>query len=160
MFYRKFAPGTQLDVQFLESQVYSNSRKFEIISSLETEEHDYLSLAVCRNPIEKLLSVYQVLKDPRVGRNIYVMAIVKRVLLMLISLRFYIKANPEVVDPEKYPGRRDFLIPRRWEEYLDLIAENDLNYLGLLYPFHLRCDPCRYNYDAIIRMETFEEDIK
>ena len=64
--FRKFVPGSQLDVQFLESQVYSNSRKFEIISSLETEEHEYLSLAVCRNPIEKLLSVYQVLKDPRV----------------------------------------------------------------------------------------------
>ena len=70
MVYSKFAPGTQLDVQFLESQVYSNSRKFEIISSLVTEEHDYLSLAVCRNPIEKLLSVYQVLKDPRVGRTL------------------------------------------------------------------------------------------
>ena len=70
IFHRKFAPGSQLDVQFLESQVYNYSRKFEIISSLETEEHDYLSLAVCRNPIEKLLSVYQVLKDPRVGRTL------------------------------------------------------------------------------------------
>ena len=68
--------------------------------------------------------------------------------------------NLKVVDPEKYPGRSDFLASRTWEEYLDLIAKNDLNYLGLPYPFHLRCEPCRYDYDAIIRMETFEEDIK
>ena len=81
--------------------------------------------------------------------------------MLMSKLSEFLKSlNPEVVDPEKYPGRSDFLISRKWEEYLDLIAENDLNYLGLLYPFHLRCEPCRYNYDAIIRMETFQEDIK
>ena len=67
----------------------------------------------------------------------------------------------QAVNPDKYPSRSDFFSPRTWPEYLDLVAKSDdLNYLGLLYPFHLRCRICTFNYDAIIKMETYEEDIR
>ena len=50
-----------------EVNVFENSRKMEIIKELENNTHDYLSMMVCRNPVDKLLSVYNVMKDPRQG---------------------------------------------------------------------------------------------
>ena len=42
----------------LESQNISQWRKFQLIRTLLRPEHEYLSFIVCRNPVEKLLSVY------------------------------------------------------------------------------------------------------
>ena len=69
-FSRKNPPGTQLELRDIEEAVYPGSRKLEIIKTLESAEHDYLSIAVCRNPVEKLLSVFHVMQDPRVGGGV------------------------------------------------------------------------------------------
>ena len=54
----------------IEEAVYPRSRKLEIIKTLESADHDYLSIAVCRNPVEKLLSVFHVMQDPRVDDGV------------------------------------------------------------------------------------------
>ena len=61
----------------------------------------------------------------------------------------------------KVAGRSDFQgahVPS-WLEYLRLVAESkQKNYLGLLLPVYLGCDPCNMQYDAVVRMETFNAD--
>ena len=47
--------------------MYEESRKLEVVRGLEAGgTHDYLALLVCRNPVEKLVSAYNVMQDPRV----------------------------------------------------------------------------------------------
>ena len=61
----------------------------------------------------------------------------------------------------KVAGRSDFQGPHvpSWLEYLHLVAESkQKNYLGLLLPVYLGCDPCSVRYDAVVRMETFIAD--
>ena len=56
------------------------------------------------------------------------------------------------------PGRIDFsgAKPLKWRQFLHLVAETkDVNYLGLLNPNYIQCDPCMVNYDAVIKMETY-----
>ena len=43
--------------------------KQEILQSIQNPEHDYLAFFVCRNPVEKLLSVYTYLMDLRVRKT-------------------------------------------------------------------------------------------
>ena len=61
----------------------------------------------------------------------------------------------------KVVGRSDFQgahVPS-WLEYLHLVAESkQKNYLGLLLPVYLGCDPCSIQYDAVVKMETFNAD--
>ena len=62
-------------------------------------------------------------------------------------------------------GRRDFQtgggVPLGWDHYLDLVADTETeNYLGLLLPLYRKCVPCDVHYDAIIRMENFNQDIR
>ena len=65
------------------------------------------------------------------------------------------------MNPDKYPGRSDFFTKRTWPEFLELVAASrDPNYLGLLLPLHLRCAPCTFSYDAILNMDTFEQDVR
>ena len=67
----------------------------------------------------------------------------------------------QAVNPDKYPGRSDFFTNRTWPEFLELVAASrDPNYLGLLLPLHLRCAPCTFSYDAILNMDTFEQDVR
>ena len=65
------------------------------------------------------------------------------------------------MNPDKYPGRSDFFTNRTWPQFLELVAASrDPNYLGLLLPLHLRCAPCTFSYDAILNMDTFEQDVR
>jgi len=62
-----------------EHQIFTPAEKRGVVRSLETPDHEFLSLVVCRcfvflglpprpsrNPVEKLLSVYKVMLDPKV----------------------------------------------------------------------------------------------
>ena len=51
----------------LERRAYQHKDKAEIISSLEEVKHNYTAFFVCRNPVDKLLSVYNYLMDARVS---------------------------------------------------------------------------------------------
>ena len=67
---RRDPPGTQLELRGIEAAVYEDSRKLEVVRGLEEGgTHDYLALLVCRNPVEKLVSVYNVMQDPRVSMS-------------------------------------------------------------------------------------------
>ena len=53
----------------LERSLVSAREKLDIIDSVRAEQHEYTAFFVCRNPVEKLLSVYHYLMDLRVRRN-------------------------------------------------------------------------------------------
>ena len=62
-------------------------------------------------------------------------------------------------------GRQDFQtgggVPLGWDQYLQLLAETEEeNYLGLLLPLHRKCVPCDVHYDALIKMENFNQDLR
>ena len=42
----------------IEKRIISSDDKREIIKSLKFEDHDYTSFFVCRNPVDKLLSIF------------------------------------------------------------------------------------------------------
>ena len=63
----KKADGTQLKLRKLEKKYISATKKTQIIESLLQPKHEFLAFFVCRDPLEKLLSVYKYLLDMRVG---------------------------------------------------------------------------------------------
>lgn len=116
------------------------------IQSLRRPDHAFLSFLVCRNPVEKLLSVYRYMVD------------------MAAS------------DSQTFRERPDF--PRggpapSWDQFVSLVAaryshhcskpryfssSDSDNYLGLMRTLAAGCDPCSFHYDAVVRMESYEED--
>ena len=67
MYRKKSTDGTQKALRDLERHVYKSHEKSEIISSLQSAKHNYTAFFVCRNPVDKLLSVYNYLMDARVS---------------------------------------------------------------------------------------------
>ena len=68
------------------------------------------------------------------------------------------KKSPAVMNR---PGRSDFAQakPLKWNKYLHLVAiSKEESYLGLLHPNHIHCNPCMFDYDAVIKMENFDRD--
>ena len=59
--------GTQLKLRKLEKKHFSVTKKTQIIESLLHQNHEFLAFFVCRDPLEKLLSVYKYLIDMRVA---------------------------------------------------------------------------------------------
>ena len=57
---------TQVYLRGLERKAYSRDAKEEVIKSLREEQHNFTSFFVCRNPVEKFLSVFNYLMDARV----------------------------------------------------------------------------------------------
>ena len=51
----------QRRLEEIEQKAYTREQKVTIIRSLKTD-HEYLSFFVCRNPVEKLVSVYKYMK--------------------------------------------------------------------------------------------------
>jgi len=124
----------QMTLRKLERRLVSLRQKDEIIESLRDEDHEYTAFFVCRNPIEKLLSVYYYMMDLRREHN------------------------PAVFN---MPGRVDFARkkPVLWRQFVHLVAiKEEYNYLGLLNPNHRQCNPCNIKYDAVIKMEDFDKD--
>ena len=73
-------------------------------------------------------------------------------------LHFKRKQSPVVWS---MPGRVDFARnkPLQWIQFLHLVANKEQdNYLGLLNPNYRQCDPCTIKYDAVIKMENYDED--
>ena len=42
----------------IEKTMINSTEKQKIINSLKNKEHEYLSFFVCRNPVDKLLSIF------------------------------------------------------------------------------------------------------
>ena len=122
----------------LEREKISRSEKFGVIRSLHNPDHDYLSVVVCRNPVEKLLSVYNFMRY-QVLKNKKNMA----------------KANPP--SWQRYFRRAS---PPSWPEFVALLGSGFTGYEGLTASLQNKCSPCYYHYNAVIYMETFEQDSK
>ena len=56
--YSPFSVGYQVKLRQLQNKIFSSSKKKSIIKSLVKEQHEYLAFFVCRNPIERLKSLY------------------------------------------------------------------------------------------------------
>ena len=122
----------------LEREKISRPEKFGVIRSLHNPEHDYLSVVVCRNPVEKLLSVYN-------------------------FMRYQVLKNKKNMAKSRPPSwQRHFprSSPPSWAEFLALLGSGFTGYEGLAASLGNKCSPCYYHYNAVIYMETFEEDSK
>ena len=134
----------------MEQRVYTRKEKQSIVNSLESSQHNYTSFFVCRNPVDKLLSVYNYLMDARVSR-------LKHYLLSSLIQAIESPMVMKVSGRSEWAGQK---VPS-WLQYLQMVANSkQKNYLGLLLPLYLGCDPCKLNYDAVIRMETFNADTR
>ena len=67
IYLRRKTEKTQMFLRRLETKDYGKNGKEAKIRSLEDASHNFTSFFVCRNPVEKLLSVYRYLMDARVG---------------------------------------------------------------------------------------------
>ena len=113
-------------------------KKFGAIKSLTDPDHKYISFLVCRDPIEKLLSVYNFMKYQ-----------------VLENERNQQKKSPP--EWQKYFPRHN--IPS-WKKFLEKLSTGFTGYDGLTDSLVNKCSPCHYHYRAVIKMETFEEDSK
>ena len=52
----------QRELVRLEKQSYSRAAKERAVGSLRARDHEYLAFFVCRNPVSRLLSVYNYMK--------------------------------------------------------------------------------------------------
>ena len=67
--YSPFQVGYQVKLRELENKMYSNSKKQKILRSLDNPDHEYFAFFVCRNPIERLKSLYSYSLDLGKFRN-------------------------------------------------------------------------------------------
>ena len=56
--YSPFKVGYQVKLQQLQRNRFSRIKKTEIVKSLEERDHEYFAFFVCRNPVERLKSLY------------------------------------------------------------------------------------------------------
>ena len=57
---------TQVYLRGLERKADNREAKEDVIKALREEQHNFTSFFVCRNPVEKFLSVFNYLMDARV----------------------------------------------------------------------------------------------
>ena len=122
----------------LEREKISRSGKLKVIRSLDSPHHEYLSFLVCRNPVEKLLSVYNFMRYQ-----------------VLHNKKNRAKTNPP--SWQTYFPRKS---PPSWPQFITRLASGFTGYDGLAASLLSKCSPCHYHYNAVIHMETFEEDSK
>ena len=134
--YSPFNVGYQVKLRELENKMFTNSRKQKILRSLDDPNHEYFAFFVCRNPIERLKSLYSYSLD--LGRF---KGGLKPKNLKDFILKVF-KKNPTF-------GKNKSI----WNKIFILFKYN-LAYNSM---FSL-CSPCTRHYNAVIKMETFSED--
>ena len=122
----------------LEREKISRSAKLRVIRSLHNPQHNYLSFLVCRNPVEKLLSVYNFMRY-QVLKN---------------------KKNMAKTNPPTWQTHFPRHSPPSWSQFIARLATGFTGFDGLAASLLSKCNPCHYHYNAVIYMETFEEDSK
>ena len=135
--FSQYAGSQSMSRQF-ERKKLSRAEKFSAINSLLEPDHPYIAFLVCRNPVEKLLSVYNFMRYQ-----------------VLENEKNMKKKNPP--DWQKYFPRSN---PPSWKTFLEKLSQGFTKWDGLTDSLVNKCSPCRYHYGAVIYMETFEEDSK
>ena len=116
--------GSQSMSRRFERQKLAAGEKFGAIKSLADPDHKYVSFIVCRDPIEKLLSVYNFMKYQ-----------------VLENERNQKKKNPP--EWQKYFSSRN--IPS-WKMFLFKLSKGFTGYDGLTDSLINKCSPCHYHY--------------
>jgi len=122
--------GSQLASRKWEKKFVSDREKKDIVDSLRDPEHDYVSFFVCRNPVAKLVSIYNYHK--------------------VLSSSSYDGPTGPHKNIDGFPLDN----PPSWDEYLTF----DPYRTGLTRPMWMMCDPCHNYWDAVVLMETFDDD--
>ena len=113
--------------------------KVEAIKSLRNSEHEYASFFVCRNPVDKLLSLYKMAQEKNADRF-----------------------------------KKKTVHCPTWEEFITSVVNDDdepigctdfgkhigNNMRGMTRSLFFNCQPCHFDYNAVIKMETFDDDSK
>ena len=107
-----------------ERKKLAAGEKFGAIKSLADPDHKYVSFLVCRDPVEKLLSVYNFMKYQ-----------------VLENERNQKKKNPP--EWQKYFSSRN--IPS-WKTFLFKLSKGFTGYDGLTDSLVNKCSPCHYHY--------------
>jgi hypothetical protein len=100
-----------MQLRKLERRAYSRQEKEAVVRALEDNRHNYTSFFVCRDPVEKFLSVYKYLMDARVSRPRYAFTFVT----FRLSTDFY---TPGAAQPPGHGGEEPGGLPG--EEGADL----------------------------------------
>ena len=84
--------NTQMKFSELEATFFEESRKREIIlDSLYLDNSEgYLAFTVCRNPVERLISIYQYLDDMFKRKNILIMSSSRYIFIELNVSQFLV----------------------------------------------------------------------
>ena len=101
-------PSRQVWLRGLESRAYTPESKKAVLAALEEAGHSYTAFFVCRNPIARLLSVYNYLVD---GRN---------------NAKSYVSGRMSPPQVWGKPARADFQAkrPPSWSGFLKLVANS------------------------------------
>ena len=134
--YSPFKVGYQVKLRQVQNAHLKIKDRKQILKSLEQKEHDYFAFFVCRNPIERLKSLYSYslhldrFKPGHKPRNFP--DFIKRVF-----------SNQPIL------GR----LYRHLNRTLTLPSP-------VFNPMFTHCSPCTRHYDAVVNMETFSQDAK
>lgn len=115
-------------VRALEHHEISHRDKRVMIEENRNPGHKFISFFVCRNPVDKLLSIYNF--------NVF---------------RSTVKGASHL---EGFPAGGP---PPSWEEWIKNLAAGKVK-SGLDSPLRLSCQPCHHTWDAVVHMETFDRD--
>ena len=118
--------GSHRHLKELEEAYTPKERKLKIVRSLHKSNHTYISFFVCRNPIEKLQSVYDFL---------------------------FFQTQIKKKSFNNFPR----FSPPSWSQYISKLSDPQFKD-GLSDSVTSKCRPCSYDFDAVIKMETFDID--
>ena len=130
----------QVKLAQLQNKVYRKSERIRILKSLNKHNHEYLAFFVCRNPLERLKSLYSYSLD----------------------LDRFKKG-------EKPKNFKDFIAKiftnnsepiismYKWSQTL---AKTPCFFPSDYNPMYSVCSPCTRYYDSVIKMESFSTDAK
>ena len=136
--YSPFSVGFQVKLAELQNRVYRKRERIRILQSLNKQTHEYFAFFVCRNPIERLKSLYSYSLD--LGR--------------------FKRGNR----PKNF---KDFIMKMFTNESQPIMStvgqlvpcDYSRDFSGYN-PMYSICSPCTRYYDSVIKMETFSTDAK
>ena len=163
----KFSPfnvGYQVKLQQLQAKRFTAEEKAGVVKSLEQKEHEYFAFFVCRDPIERLKSLYlysldlkrfKTGKTPRNFQEFLTVSFsnISSILSESTLLRPTVSKQAINIDGFHLPST---ICP------IALLIGGNVQYSADhgINPMYQLCAPCSRHYDAIIRMETFESDAR
>ena len=148
-----------------------------MIERNENPGHKFLSFFVCRNPVQKLLSIYNfnVFRRFIFFFTFSLCKVSESSPVSSISSPTFILTSSTVKGASHLEGFPAGGPPPSWKEWIQSLAAGQVRYedgepkflsllgfldvkvkSGLDSPLRLSCQPCHHSWDAVVHMETFD----